>query len=49
MNDMYNENDVIKLKVKEIINTNEYKNMPVWPIKGSIRVIDDIIVIKYTD
>ena len=38
-----------KEEKEEIINTNEYKNMPVWPIKGSIRVIDDIIVIKYTD
>ncbi|MFZ2888375.1 MAG: hypothetical protein WAZ67_05185, partial [Ruminococcus bromii] len=38
-----------KEEKEEIINTNEYKNMPVWPIKGSIQVIDDIIVIKYTD
>lgn len=38
-----------KEEKEEIINTNEYKNMPVWPIKGSIRVIDGIIVIKYTD
>lgn len=32
--------------VLEIQKTEEYSNMPTWPNEGSIKIIDDIIVIK---
>lgn len=34
---------------EQIIMADEYKNMTVWPMKGSVKVIDEVIVIKYTD
>lgn len=33
----------------KIIKTEEFKKMPVYPISGSVRIIDDIIVIKTSE
>ncbi len=38
-----------KSKYAEIIKTDEFKEMPVYPNPGSIAVINDIIVIKVSD
>lgn len=45
----------IKIKIcskdeyKEIVKTDEFKKMPVYPNKGSIKIINNIIVIKVSD
>ena len=31
-----------------ILGTDEFKNMPVFPSDGSVKVIDDITVVKLT-
>ena len=38
-----------KYKYDEIVKTEEYKNMPLYPNDGSIRIIDNVVVIKLSD
>ena len=33
----------------DVINSNEFKQMPIWPVTGSIKKINDIIVVKLTN
>lgn len=33
----------------EIINTEEFREMPIWPEKGSVAMINDFAVIKFTE
>ena len=36
-------------EVKEIVQTTTYKQMPNYPSKGSVNLINDIIVVKISD
>lgn len=38
-----------KSEYDSIVQTEEFKNMPVYPSKGSIKIINNIIVIKVSD
>jgi len=38
-----------KEEYNTIIETNEFKEMPIYPNKGSIKIINDVIVIKISD
>lgn len=42
----YNYKEVSEEKLEDIINNEEVKAMPVWPDEGSIKIIDDVVVIK---
>jgi len=33
----------------QIANSDEFKSMPVWPDKDSVRVINNVAVIKYME
>lgn len=35
--------------IVEVKTSTEYKTMPYWPAEGSIKVIDDLVVIKLSD
>lgn len=35
--------------IKELSQTEEVKNMPLWPLSGSVKVIDDTVVVKMED
>lgn len=35
--------------IDQVKTTDEYKSMPYWPTEGSIKVIDDLVVIKFSD
>ena len=45
----------IKIKIctrdeyNKIVNSEEFKNMPIYPNNGSIKIINDIIVIKVSE
>ena len=45
----------IKIKIctrdeyNKIVNSEEFKNMPIYPNNGSIKIINNIIVIKISD
>lgn len=34
---------------KDLSENEEVKNMPLWPLKGSVKVIDDIVVVKLSE
>lgn len=36
-------------KIVELSNTEEVKNMPCWPNEGSIKIVDDTVIIKFQD
>ena len=36
-------------KYNEIIETEEFKNMPVYPAKGSVKIIDNTLVVKASE
>ena len=38
-----------KEKYREIVETEEFKNMPIYPTNGSIKIINNVVVIKTTD
>ena len=42
-------NPCSKENYNKIINSKEFKEMPVYPDKGAIKMIDDILVVKLTD
>lgn len=44
-----NFNKVDENEKEKIVATDEFKNMPIWPLKDSVKVINDVIVIKYSD
>jgi len=35
--------------IEQVKTSDEYKSMPYWPAEGSIKVIDDLVVIKFSD
>lgn len=35
--------------INEVKTRDEYKAMPYWPAEGSIKVIDDLVVVKFSD
>lgn len=40
---------VSKEEKDKILASSEYKNMKLYPSKGSIKIIDDVVVIKYAE
>lgn len=34
---------------KELSKNEEVKNMSLWPLKGSVKVIDDVVVVKFSE
>ena len=38
-----------KEEYKQMVESDEFKNMPIYPNKGSIKIINNIIVIKISE
>ena len=36
-------------KYLEIVNTKDFQDMPVYPEAGSIKIINDVVVVKTSD